>query len=98
LRYLRDRWARALLAADRRVRLWTPIDDDAASGGIALVQVEGIDSGKLFGYLWDRHRIVTSPTKHAQFEGVRVTPNVYTTLDEVDLFVDAMKKALAKGV
>jgi selenocysteine lyase/cysteine desulfurase len=98
LRYLRDRWARALLAADRRVRLWTPIDDDAASGGIALVQIEGIDSGKLFGYLWDKHRIVTSPTKHAQFEGIRVTPNVYTTRDEVDLFVDAMKRALAKGV
>jgi isopenicillin-N epimerase len=57
-----------------------------------------VAKGKLFGYLWDKRRIVTSPTKHAQFEGVRVTPNVYTTLDEVDLFVDAMKKALAKGV
>ena len=98
LRYLRDRWAKPLLAADPRVKLWTPISDDAASGGIALVQIEGIDSGKLFGYLWDKQRIVTSPTKHAQFEGVRVTPNVYTTLDEVDIFIDAMKQALARGV
>jgi isopenicillin-N epimerase len=98
LRYLRDRWAKPLLAADPRVKLWTPINDDAASGGIALVQIEGIDSGKLFGYLWDKQRIVTSPTKHAQFEGVRITPNVYTTLDEVDIFIDAMKHALAKGV
>jgi isopenicillin-N epimerase len=98
LRYLRDRWAKPLLAADPRVKLWTPISDDAASGGIALVQIQGIDSGKLFGYLWDKHRIVTSPTKHAQFQGVRVTPNVYTTLDEVDSFIDAMKQALAKGV
>ena len=38
-----------------------------------------------------------SPTKHAQFEGIRVTPNVYTTLDEVDIFIDAMKQVLAKG-
>jgi selenocysteine lyase/cysteine desulfurase len=98
LRHLRDRWARSLLAADRRVRLWTPIEDDAASGGIALLQIEGVDSGKLFGYLWDKHRIITSPTKHAQFEGIRLTPNVYTTLDEVDLFVDAMKQALTKGI
>jgi isopenicillin-N epimerase len=98
LRYLRDRWAKPLLAADPRVKLWTPIGDDAPSGGIALVRIQGIDSGKLFGYLWNTHRIVTSPTKHAQFEGVRVSPNVYTTLDEVDLFVDAMKHALAKGV
>jgi isopenicillin-N epimerase len=98
LRYLRDRWARTLLAADPRVKLWTPIGDDAPSGGIALVQIEGIDSGKLFGYLWEKQRIVTSPTKHAQFEGIRVTPNVYTTLDEVDIFIDAMKHVLAKGV
>ena len=62
------------------------------------MQIQGIDTGKLVGYLWDKHQIVTSPTKHAQFEGLRVTPNVYTTLDEVDIFVDAMKRALAKGV
>ena len=98
LRYLRDRWAKPLLAADPRVKLWTPIGEDAASGGIALVQIQGIDSGKLFGYLWNQHRIVTSPTKHPQFEGIRVTPNVYNTLAEVDLFVDAMNQALTKGV
>jgi hypothetical protein len=34
LRYLRDRWARPLQAADARVKLWTPLGDDAASGGI----------------------------------------------------------------
>ena len=98
LRYLRDLWAKPLLAADPRIKVWTPIGDDAPSGGIALVQIQGIDSGKLFGYLWEKQRIVTSPTRHAQFEGVRVSPNVYTTLDEVDIFVEAMKQALAKGV
>ena len=41
---------------------------------------------------------MTSPTKHAQFEGIRVTPNVYTTLDEVNVFVNAMKQALARGI
>ena len=70
----------------------------AASGGIGLVQIEGIDSGKLADYLWDKHRIVTIAIKHDQFEGIRVTPNVYTTLDEVDIFIDAMKRAMAKGV
>jgi isopenicillin-N epimerase len=97
LRYLRDRWAKPLVAASPKVKLWTPLGSEW-SGGIALVQIEGIDSGKLFGYLWDKHRIVVSPTKHAQFEGVRVSANVYTTLDELDVFVDAMKQAAAKGV
>jgi isopenicillin-N epimerase len=98
LRYLRDRWAQPLLAAGKRIRLWTPIGQDAASGGIGLVQIDGIDSVKLAEHLWDRQRIVVIPIKHEQFEGIRVTPNVYSTLDEVDVFVDAMKRAVVKGV
>jgi len=97
LRFLRDRWAAPLLDASPRVKLWTPLDPEWSTG-IALVQIEGIDCGKLFGHLWDKHKIVVSPTKHAQFEGVRVTPNVYTTLDEIDVFVDAMKQAITQGV
>lgn len=97
LRFLRDRWARPLLDASPRVKLWTPLDGES-SCGIALVQIEGVDTGKLFGHLWDKHRIVTSPTKHAHFEGVRITPNVYTTLDEIDVFADAMRQAIVKGV
>ena len=97
LRFLRDRWAKALADASPRVKLWTPLDP-AWSGGIALVQVEGLESGELFGHLWDKHRIVVSPTKHAQFEGIRVSANVYTTLDEIDVFVDAVKGAIDRGV
>ena len=33
-----------------------------------------------------------------EFSGVRVTPNVYTTLDEVDLFADRVLVALRKGL
>jgi selenocysteine lyase/cysteine desulfurase len=33
---------------------------------------------------------------HAEYQGIRVTPNVYTTLREVDVFGDAME-AIAKG-
>jgi isopenicillin-N epimerase len=98
LRYLRDRWARALLAADPKIKVWTPLGDDAPSGGIGLVQIEGVDSDKLAQSLWEKHRIVAIAIKHDQFEGIRITPNVYTTIDEVDVFVDAMKRALAKGV
>jgi selenocysteine lyase/cysteine desulfurase len=98
LRYLRDRWAKPLLAADRRVKLWTTLDDDTASGGIALIQIEGIDSGKVAGFLSEKYQIVTTTTKHAQYEGVRITPNVYTTIEEIDVLVDGMKRILAKGV
>jgi selenocysteine lyase/cysteine desulfurase len=97
LRYLRDRWAHALLDADKRVKLWTPLNDNSASAGIALVQLQGFDSGAVFGHLYNKYKIVTSPTGHAQFTGVRVTPNVYSTVDEVDVFIEAMKGILDKG-
>jgi hypothetical protein len=32
-----------------------------------------------------------TPIVHDEFQGVRVTPNLYTTLDEVDMFADAME-------
>src|SRR3954469_424064 len=51
MRYLRDRGAKRLLAADSRIKVWTSLDDERASCGIALVQIEGIDTGKLYGYL-----------------------------------------------
>ncbi|MFL5540191.1 MAG: aminotransferase, partial [Longimicrobiaceae bacterium] len=92
--YLRDRWANALLR-DPRVRLHTSLRPGQAYA-IALVQVEGIEAGKLYDELWTKHRIITSPTKWGGVEGVRVTPNVYTTLDEVDRFVEAMQGILKR--
>ena len=98
MRYLRDRWAKQLLDLSPRVRFWTPVGEGAASCGIALVNVEGLDTGKLYGHLFGKYQIVTSPTGHPQFNGVRVSPNIYSSVDEIDLFVDAMKQAITKGV
>jgi len=97
LRYLRDRWAKRLLAESSRVRVLTPLDGKQA-GGIALFNVDGIDSAKLQGWLWAKHRIITTPIIHAEFSGLRITPNVYTTLDEVDRFGDKVLEAIARGV
>jgi selenocysteine lyase/cysteine desulfurase len=38
------------------------------------------------------------PIKHDEFEGLRVTPCVYTTADEIDLFAEAMERVIAKGL
>ena len=42
--------------------------------------------------LWDTARIIVTPIVHDEFHGVRVTPNLYTTLDEVDTFAAAMER------
>jgi isopenicillin-N epimerase len=97
LRFLRDRWAKRLLAASPRVRVLTPFDA-AQSCAIGFVTVEGLDTGKLHAHLWEAHRIITTAITHPEFAGLRITPNVYTTLDEVDVFAEAMEGAIRKGV
>jgi isopenicillin-N epimerase len=97
LRFLRDRWARALLAEGARVQIPTPLDDPR-SGAVALLHVEGMDPVALHDWLWARYRIVSSPTVHAGVSGIRVTPNVFNTVSEIDRFTDAMRRALRQGI
>jgi selenocysteine lyase/cysteine desulfurase len=97
LRFLRDRWAKRVQKENDRVKILTMLDSPY-SGGIGLVHVEGMDPGKLGAWLMDRHRIVTTPISHAEFNGLRITPNVYTTVDEVDLFADKLLEGVKKGI
>ncbi len=97
LRYLRDRWAKRLLTESDRVTVLTPLDSDYG-GAIGLVSVDGIDIKALPGWLRRHYGIVTVPILHPEFEGLRVTPNVYTTVDEVDQFAEAMLDAIESGV
>jgi selenocysteine lyase/cysteine desulfurase len=97
LRYLRDRWAKRLLEQSDRVAVLTPLDSDYG-GAIGLVSVDGIDTKALPGWLRQNYGIVTVPIIHPEFEGLRVTPNVYTTVDEVDQFADAMLVAIETGL
>jgi len=97
LRYLRDRWAKRLLAESDRVRVLTPLDSQW-SGGIGNFTVVGMDMPKLGSWLMSQHRIVTTPIVHPEYSGMRITPNVYTTPDEVDLFAEKVLEAIRRGV
>ncbi|HEY3205008.1 MAG TPA: aminotransferase class V-fold PLP-dependent enzyme [Thermoanaerobaculia bacterium] len=97
LRALRDRWARRLAAADPRVKILTPLND-TESCGIGFIHVEGIDTEKLQVHLWEKHLIMTTPIVHKEFNGLRITPNVYTMMDELDTFADRMEQVLRKGL
>jgi selenocysteine lyase/cysteine desulfurase len=96
MRVLRDRWMRRL-SGQRGVRIFTSFDP-AMSCGIGTVQIEGVNTRRLAAHLFDRRRIIVVPIVHEDFEGLRVTPNVYTTLDEVDLFAEEMEAVIARGL
>ena len=94
--HLRNYWAHRLLVHPR-VRLHTSLRPGLACG-IATVQIEGVDAGKLCDWLWREHRILVTAIKHEQFEGIRVSPSVYTTLEELDRFGDAMEHVIRHGL
>ena len=96
LRYLKERWARRL-EQNKGVRVLTPYDPQQ-SCGLALFNIEGMDMRKLGTQLWEKHHIIVTPIDHEEFHGIRVTPNVYTTLDEIDMFCDAVERAIHTGL
>jgi selenocysteine lyase/cysteine desulfurase len=96
LRYLRDRWM-TRLAALPRVKIYTSTDA-AQSCAIGNVSVDGVDTGKIGSFLWDSQRIIVTPIGHPACPGLRVTPNVYTTLEEVDRFATAMELIAKNGL
>jgi len=96
MRFLRDRWAKRLLQHDR-IRLHTSLNPKF-SCGIATVEIKDIDSGKLSEYLWKKYRIIVTPIKHPEFEGIRISPNLFTTLEEIDRFSEAMEDIIKRGI
>jgi len=96
LRYLRDRWMRRL-DGQKGVRIHTSYDPKM-SCAIGNVGLEGVPPEKLVAHLWNRRRIIVTPIVHAEYQGLRVTPNVYTTLAEVDTFAEEMERVIAKGL
>jgi selenocysteine lyase/cysteine desulfurase len=104
LRYLTLRWADAL-KAQPRVKILSDLSEPPQTWGVAAVYVEGIDVRDLAKFLMDKYRIVVvplvggaPPNSVFDYQAVRVSPNVYTTLEEIDMFVAAMEDAIQGGV
>jgi selenocysteine lyase/cysteine desulfurase len=98
LAYLRDRWAKRLLAEGQgRVQVLTPLDSPWGAG-LGFFNVDGLSNEALGTWLMGQHRVVQTPITHPEFRGIRVTPNLYTTLDEVDRFSELVLRAMKQGI
>jgi isopenicillin-N epimerase len=96
LRYLRDRWAKRL-APHPKVRLHTSLKRDFACG-IATIEITNVEPRPLAAHLWRRHRILVIPIVHPEFQGLRVSPSVYTTIEEIDRFSEKMEAIADRGL
>lgn len=97
LRLLRRRWVNAVQELPG-VKILTP-DDDAQSCALGAMTLAGVSGPRLTDWLMARHRVHVRPREVPnEFSAIRVTPNVYTTLEEVDTFVRGVRQAATKGL
>ena len=101
LYYLTMRWANAL-KTNPRIRMHSSLKP-GETWGLATVGIDGLEPSKITPFLWDKYRIIVAgissgslPGPQFPYSGIRVTPNVYTTIGEIDAFVAGMQE-LAKG-
>jgi selenocysteine lyase/cysteine desulfurase len=99
LYYLTMRWAN-VLRAQPRIRMHSSLKP-GETWGLAAVGIDGMELSKITAFLWDRYRIIVAglaggkpPNQTFDWQGIRVTPNVYTTVGEIDTFTRAMQELL----
>ena len=87
LRYLKHYWVNRVKDVPR-VQINTPLGDHE-SCAIANVSVEGLTSAELATQLFERHRVFTV----AVDEGIRVSPNLFNSLADLDVLVRGIREA-----
>lgn len=90
LRYLQRYWSDQVRGKGNIV-INTP-EDPRLSCGIANVGIKGMKPKDLADTLMKKYKIYTVAIDEANVHGCRITPNIYTTTQELDVFVKALKE------
>ena len=89
LKFLQMRWATEL-KDHKNIILNTPLGQ-GQSFGIANVGVKSLQPSELADKLFDEHDIFTVPIDDDRgIRGIRVSPNLYSTTEDIDKFIEAM--------
>jgi selenocysteine lyase/cysteine desulfurase len=104
MRYLTLRWINALKQYPQ-FKVLSNIGEPPEMWGVSASYIDGIDVRDLAKFLMDKYRIIVvpliggvPPNARFDYQAIRVSPNVYTTLEEIDTFVLAMEDAIKNGV
>jgi len=95
LRYLKQRWAERLgklPGAQMLVGL-----DPGHSGAFGTMHFETMDPRKLSDALLTKYNVLVVPIVGPRLNGIRVSPNVYTSTAEIDRFCDAVETIIRRA-
>jgi selenocysteine lyase/cysteine desulfurase len=95
IRYLKDYWATRVKDVPK-VKLHTSLDSKY-SCAICGVSIDGMTPGELDTELFNQYKIHTVGIVYENISCVRVTPHVYTRLDDLDKLVDAIGEIASKA-
>lgn len=90
LRYLQQYWTSKVRGIPNII-LNTPADPQRACA-IANVGIKGMKPGVLAETLLKKYKVYTVAIDGANVHGCRITPNIFTTVAELDIFVTALKE------
>ena len=68
--------------------------DPAKSCGIGFLAFNSAEPGKIHDALFSKYNIVTARVAHEEYNGLRITPHIYSTVSDIDVFADAVGKEL----
>ena len=94
LRYLSSYWMDRLKPLPN-VRFNTSFDPEQFCA-IGNFSIEGGDVTKITDYLMAKHKIIATPIVHDEFTGIRITPNIFTTLSDLDRFCKVIESLVRK--
>ena len=90
MRFLQRYWSDQLRNI-KNVVVNTPIDMQR-SCGIGNVGLTNMSPSKMENILFDEYNIFTVAIDYANVKGCRISPNIFTTMEELDIFVKAVKE------
>jgi selenocysteine lyase/cysteine desulfurase len=72
------------------VELKTNIEP-ALSGGVIKFRLRNVSTKRAYDTLWERHRISIAMTASGESEGLRFSPHIYNSIDQIDRALAAVR-------
>jgi isopenicillin-N epimerase len=89
IRALVDR-AKGALATLQNVELKTNLEPEL-SGGVVKFRLKNVPTKQAYDALWKKHRLAIAMTAAGDSEGLRFSPHIYNSFDEIDRAVAAVR-------